>query len=47
MNYYISKEECLAKGEEWLVYHFNFQNIFNALLTLFVIAGLDGWSEHF
>lgn len=42
-EYLISKEECESNSRIWVINDFNFENIWNALLTLFVIATFDNW----
>lgn len=44
MNFYVSKQDCEG---EWIEYRHNFDNILEALPTLFLISTLDGWGEHF
>jgi hypothetical protein len=29
----------------WMNYTFNFDNIFNAMITLFIVSTFDGWDE--
>ena len=36
--------KCLAENKQWIVDINNFNNIFKASLTLFVVGSLDGWS---
>lgn len=43
--YGISKAECLAMGKEWKNFPYNFDNIINAMQTLFVVSSLEGWPD--
>lgn len=43
-NFGINKEKCVLNNKEWKIYPFNFDNIYNSLLTLFAVSTLDGWS---
>lgn len=45
MNFDVNYEECMGNKQRWIIYPYNFDNIANGLLTLFVIASLDGWGE--
>ena len=45
MNFDVNYEECMENKQRWIIYPYNFDNIANGLLTLFVIASLDGWGE--
>jgi hypothetical protein len=40
------KWECLAAGGLWINRILNFDNISNALVTLFVMSTTAGWSEN-
>ena len=42
----IDKWDCLAAGGLWINRILNFDNISNALVTLFVMATTAGWSEN-
>lgn len=42
---YQDKYECIDKGGEWLRYDSNFDNIGQAMMTLFVVSSLEGWPE--
>lgn len=44
--YEISKEECLEMGHKWKRWDTNFDNIFTAMNTLFVISSLEGWPDY-
>ncbi len=37
--------DCLNEGGEWLNSDFNFDNIVNAVLTLFSISTTEGWVD--
>ena len=37
--------DCTAAGGEWHRHHNNFDNIVEAMLTLFVVSSRDGWAE--
>ena len=39
----VSKTSCLSQGGTWETYGWNFDNIFNALITLFILSSLEGW----
>lgn len=43
MNFNITKDDCDREGEKWMIFHHNFENIFEAIATLFIIATLDEW----
>jgi hypothetical protein len=43
--YKVSREECAAKGETWKTRDFNFDNIFNAMITLFIVSTLEAWPD--
>lgn len=45
MSFGINKEECVREGRQWVNYKHNFDDIRQAIPTLFVIASLDGWGE--
>ena len=40
-----TKDDCLAKGFEWENESLNFDNILQALMTLFVFSTFDGWVD--
>ena len=40
---YQDKYECIEKGGEWLRYDSNFDDIGQAIMTLFIVASLEGW----
>lgn len=37
--------ECLDYGESWINWDYNFDNIINAMVTLFVLATTEGWID--
>lgn len=43
--YNINKQTCLENGNEWKIADENFDNILNALRTLYVITSLEGWPD--
>jgi hypothetical protein len=40
------KWDCLNAGEEWVNSYYNFDNIYQALATLFVIANGSSWENY-
>ena len=34
---------CIISGGDWYEYYFNYDNVFNAFISLFVIANGEGW----
>jgi hypothetical protein len=40
------KWDCLNSGEEWVNSYYNFDNIYQALGTLFVIANGSSWESY-
>lgn len=40
---YSDKYECESKGGEWLRYDSNFDDVGQAMMTLFVVSSLEGW----
>ena len=43
-DYYgVNITECEELGYEWGFFSTNFNNIYNAMVTLFVISSLEGW----
>lgn len=44
-NYYTDFKSCQENQKEWINYQHNFDNIFNAINTLFLISSMDGWGE--
>ena len=40
------KADCLLyPGNRWINQQYNFDNIFNALMALFVLSSKDGWVD--
>ena len=35
--------ECFNNGGEWLRYDSNFDNVIEAMMTLFIVSSLEGW----
>jgi hypothetical protein len=45
-DYYgINKIKCVSMGHEWATFAYNFDNIWNAFVTLFVLSSLEGWPD--
>ncbi|CAD8187842.1 unnamed protein product [Paramecium octaurelia] len=44
-NYGVSKEECEEEKEEWIVYQYNFDNILEAMQSLYVLSTFDLWAQ--
>jgi len=45
-DYYgISRSECEEMGKNWRIFDTNFDNIFKAMNTLYVISSLEGWPD--
>ena len=42
---YQDQYQCIEKGGEWLRYDSNFDDIGQAMMTLFVVSSLEGWPE--
>jgi Ion transport protein len=45
MPFVNDKWDCMTFGGDWLNKTYNFDNILNALVTLFVMSTTNGWSE--
>jgi hypothetical protein len=45
MSFYISKKMCIEQNRSWIDYKHNFNNITEAIPTLFIISSFDGWGE--
>ena len=43
--YGVNKEDCLAKGFAWKKYSTSFDNIIEAMVSLFIISSLEGWPD--
>ena len=41
--YGVSQSQCEEMGLSWKAYDTNFDNIYNAMITLYVISSLEGW----
>lgn len=41
----VTKWDCLIAGGEWVNYQFTFDNIFQAMKTLFIMATGSQWSD--
>ena len=41
-----TKNDCLTRGYEWRNSFENYDNVLQALFTLFIIATKDGWTEY-
>ena len=42
---YHNKLDCNAAGGSWLVYDSNYDDIGQALMTLFIVSTLEGWPD--
>jgi hypothetical protein len=38
-------EECFKNRGSWMTYNSNFDNVPNAMMTLFIVASLEGWPD--
>ena len=43
--FYHLKQTCEEAGGEWLLHDSNFNNILEAMMTLFIVSSLEGWPE--
>lgn len=43
--YHYGKSECTEYGGIWNNYKTNFDNIFNGMLTLFILSTMEGWPD--
>lgn len=43
--YGISMAACLQNGKKWTHSHWNFDNVFEALVTLFLVSTLESWQH--
>ncbi|CAK87628.1 unnamed protein product (macronuclear) [Paramecium tetraurelia] len=43
LNFGVNKEECIKEGNPWVIHLYNFDNLGNAMLTLFRITACDEW----
>lgn len=44
--YGVNKVTCLAMGSKWLTRDINFDNIFKAMNSLFVLSSKEGWPDY-
>jgi len=42
---YRDKYECNVNGGSWQVHDSNFDNIIQAMMTLFIVSSLEGWPD--
>lgn len=43
-DYYgIDKEECLKMGQDWSLIHWNYDNVLEAIVSLFVLSSMEDW----
>ena len=43
-DYYgIDKQQCLDMGKEWTRFGWNYDNIFEAIMTLFLLTSMENW----
>ena len=47
MEFHVNYEDCHHEGKEWITYKDNFDNIFNAMATIYTICTCDFWVEVF
>jgi len=40
-----TKDDCLRLGGEWVNQKYNFDHMFEALMTLYVLSSIDGWVD--
>ena len=45
MYFYHGKQTCEEAGGKWLVHDSNFDDIGQAMLTLFIVSSLEGWPD--
>jgi hypothetical protein len=45
-SYGVSQANCTALNGEWLIHDNNFENIINALISLFVLSDGEGWNNY-
>lgn len=43
MNFGVSIDSCAQNNGTWITYKHNYDNITQALPTLFVVSSFDGW----
>jgi hypothetical protein len=43
-DYYgVSKEQCLAMGQKWVRAYWNYDNILESMITLFILSTMEAW----
>jgi hypothetical protein len=45
MSFRVNRDSCLESNRSWVEFKHNFNNITEAIPTLFVISSFDGWGE--
>ena len=40
-----NKTDCIHQNGRWVNYQYNFDNLFEALMSLFVVSTKDGWVD--
>jgi hypothetical protein len=45
MAFHVSQAACIREGRVWETFPHNFENIIEALPTLFILATLDVWGD--
>ena len=45
MYTYHTKYECNVSGGSWIRYDSNFDDVMQAMMTLFIVASLEGWPD--
>ena len=43
MEFIVYKQDCFDIGGDWVNHDFNFDNFFNAIDMLFILANSSGW----
>lgn len=43
--YITNKWDCFNSGSTWMKNYYNFDNMYQSLVSLFVISLLNGWSD--
>ncbi|CAD8081174.1 unnamed protein product [Paramecium primaurelia] len=43
LNFGVNKEQCIKENNPWIIHLYNFDNLGNAMLTLFRISACDKW----
>ncbi|EAR95184.2 cation channel family protein (macronuclear) [Tetrahymena thermophila SB210] len=43
--YHVNQDRCQSMGYQWQTYDTNFDNILNAMRTLYIISSLEGWPD--